>query len=125
MRATLPIAPILLLAACSGGAVAPPAATLSQPEPRPARHMAPHDPVLASVIGADAEALIRQFGQPRLDIRDGDARKLQWSDTACVLDAYLYPADKGGRVTTTFVDTRRADGREVDRVACITALRRN
>jgi hypothetical protein len=87
--------------------------------------MAPHDPVLASVIGADAEALIRQFGQPRLDIRDGDARKLQWSDTACVLDAYLYPADKGGRVTTTFVDTRRADGREVDRAACITALRRN
>jgi hypothetical protein len=125
MRAILPTALILTLAACSGGTVAPPAAALSQPETPHARHAAPHDPVLGSVIGADADALIRQFGAPRLDIRDGDARKLQWSGTACVLDAYLYPAEKGGRATTTFVDARRGDGREVDRADCITAMRRN
>ena len=125
MRNTLPIPLILLLAACGGGEYAPPPATLSQPEPRMVHHAPLHDAALNGVIGADAEGLIRQFGQPRLDIRDGDARTLQWSGTACVLDAYLYPGDHGGRATTTFVDARRGDGRDVDRTACITALRKN
>ena len=77
------------------------------------------------MIGADADALIRSFGPPRLDIRDGDARKLQWSGTACVLDAYLYPGPGGARPSATYIDTRRGDGRDVDRAACITALRKN
>lgn len=124
MRNTLPIPLILLLAACGGGDYAPPPTTVSQPEPHLVHHAPLHDAALNGVIGADAEALIRQFGQPRLDIRDGDARKLQWSGTACVLDAYLYPGDHGGRPTATFVDTRRGDGRDVDRTACITALRK-
>jgi len=122
MRAILPIPLILMLAACGGGEAAQPVAAISQPE---SHHSSAHDPVLGSVIGADAEALIRQFGPPRLDIHDGDARKLQWSGTACILDAYLYPGDHGGRPTATFVDARRGDGRDVDRIACITALRKN
>ena len=125
MRNTLPIPLILLLAACGGGDYAPPVAEVSQPEPHLVHHAPPHDAVVNAVIGADADALIRQFGQPRLDIRDGDTRKLQWSGTACVLDAYLYPGDHGGRPIVTFVDARRGDGRDVDRTACITALRKN
>ncbi len=80
-------------------------------------------PGLEGVIGADAEALTRLFGPPRLDVRDSDARKLQWSGTACILDAYLYPPEGGGRPAATYVDARRGDGRDVDRAACVAALR--
>ncbi|GHC84553.1 hypothetical protein [Novosphingobium pokkalii] len=80
-------------------------------------------PGLEGVIGADGDALVRQFGAPRLDIKEEDARKLQWSGTACILDVYLYPPQAGGRPTATYVDARRGDGREVDRAACVAALR--
>ena len=80
-------------------------------------------PGLEGVIGADGDALIKLFGPSRLDVREGDARKLQWSGPACVLDAYLYPADNGGRSIATYVDARRGDGRDVDRGACVAALR--
>jgi hypothetical protein len=125
MRAMLAIPLIMMLAACGGEEGARPVAATSRPETHPPHHAPVRDPVLGSVIGADADALIRQFGPPRLDIHDGDARKLQWSGTACILDAYLYPGDHGGRASATFVDTRRGDGRDVDRAACITALRKN
>ena len=46
-------------------------------------------PGLEAVIGTDATGLVRLFGPPRLEVVEGDARKLQWSGTACVLDAYL------------------------------------
>lgn len=122
MRALLPIPLILMLAAC-GGESAQPVAAISQPEAR-----LPHRArggAFGGVIGADADALIRQFGPPRLDIHDGDARKLQWSGTACILDAYLYPGAHGEHATATFIDARRGDGRDVDREACIAALRKN
>ncbi|WP_068070693.1 hypothetical protein [Novosphingobium lentum] len=80
-------------------------------------------PGLEGVIGADADQLVRQFGQPRLDIHEEDARKLQWSGTACILDIYLYPPSAGARPSATYVDARRGDGRDVDRAACIAALR--
>jgi hypothetical protein len=124
MRAILPLLLMLMLAACGGVETSRPVAAVSQPEAHLHRTQL-HDPAMAGVIGADADALVREFGPPRLDIRDGDARKLQWSGTACILDAYLYPADHGSRPTATFVDARRGDGRDVDRIACITALRRN
>lgn len=81
-------------------------------------------PGLEGVIGADADQLTRLFGAPRLDIRDEDARKLQWTGPACVLDAYLYEGTRGGRATATYVDARRGDGRDVDRAACVASLRR-
>ena len=80
---------------------------------------------MAGVIGADAEALVRRFGPPRLDIREGDARKLQWLGPSCVLDAYLYPGEHGGRAVATYVEARRGDGQAVDRTACVVALRKN
>jgi hypothetical protein len=125
MRALLPFVLIPLLAACGEAEVTRPVAVVSQPAPHVTHHAPPRDAAMASVIGADADALIRQFGPPRLDIHDGDARKLQWSGTACILDAYLYPTTTGGRLAATYLDTRRGDGRDVDHTACITALRRN
>lgn len=135
MRHVFAFPALLALAACGGStdAVRPlPAPPVAKPL-RPAAPAAIQTqrpkvqlqvlPGLEGVIGADAEALTRQFGAPRLDVRDGDARKLQWSGSPCVLDAYLYPAEGVGRPVTTYVDARRGDGRDVDRAACVAALR--
>lgn len=80
-------------------------------------------PGVEGVIGSSPAELSRQFGSPRLDVWEGDARKLQFSGTACVLDVYLYPPAQGSEPKATYVDARRSDGRDVDRVACIAALR--
>ncbi|MBU6266466.1 MAG: hypothetical protein KGN34_02925 [Sphingomonadales bacterium] len=99
--------------------------------PPPVMHRAPAPsarvlslPGLEGVIGAGEAELARQFGTPRLTVWEGDARKLQFSGTACVLDVYLYPPAPGAEPKATYVDARRAtDGRDVDRAACIAALR--
>lgn len=102
----------------------PPPAVVPKP-PAPTRPTARvlSLPGLEGVIGADADGLIRQFGAPRLDIIEDDARKLQWTGTSCVLDVYLYPPPHGGRATATYLDARTADGRDIDRAACVAALR--
>lgn len=89
--------------------------------PPPQRLVAPG---LEGVIGATRGDLIRQFGTARLDVWEGDARKLQYAGTACVLDIYLYPSAPGREPQATYVDARRAsDGKDVDRASCIGALR--
>ncbi len=81
-------------------------------------------PGVEGVIGASGAELVRQFGQPRLDVMEGDARKLQYSGSACVLDLFLYPPAAGREPQATYVEARRAsDGQDVDRAACIAALR--
>ncbi len=82
-------------------------------------------PGLESVIDKDAAALVRQFGKPQLEVREGDMRKLQFAGEPCVLDVYFYPLRPGGEPVATYVDARRAsDGLDVDRAACIAALTR-
>jgi hypothetical protein len=81
-------------------------------------------PGLEGVIGASAGELARQFGTPRLEVWEGDARKLQFIGTSCVLDVYLYPASAGREPQASYLDARRAsDGKDVDRGSCIAALR--
>jgi hypothetical protein len=82
-------------------------------------------PGLAGIIGAGEGALTDMFGQPRLRVREGDALKLQFSGRACVMDIFLYPLSQGASQSAAHVETRRAsDGQDVDRAACISALRR-
>lgn len=82
-------------------------------------------PGLEGVIGKDETALANLFGAPRLNVKEGDARKLQFIGEACVLDIYLYPLRAGGEPSATYVDARRAsDGLDVDRANCVAALRR-
>ena len=82
-------------------------------------------PGLEGVIGQSATGLQAQFGAPRLDVIEGDARKLQFSGEPCVLDIYLYPLRPGAEPTATYVDARRAsDALDVDRASCVAALRR-
>jgi hypothetical protein len=135
---TLALVP--LLAACSsaggGGKVRPtrpaavkPAKPARAPVRQPAKRPPPPAeihmvPGLESVIGASASQLTRQFGTPRLDVWEGDARKLQFSGTPCILDIYLYPSAPGREPQATYVDARRAsDGRGVDRAGCAAALK--
>lgn len=76
-------------------------------------------------MGKTADQLARLFGDPQADVAEPPARKLQFSGGACVLDAYLYPPRGGGEGRVTHIDARRKDGTEVDRVACVNALRRH
>lgn len=82
-------------------------------------------PGLEEVIEHNAASLTRRFGDPRLDVREGDMRKLQFAGEPCVLDVFLYPLREGQEPVATYVEARRAsDGQEVDRAACVAALRR-
>ena len=134
----------LLLAACLAACTAiPPAEQPSRPPARPpVTGVPPTRPVappatqfrppevqriagLEAVLEQDAATLQSLFGQPRLDLREGDVRKLQFVGTACVLDVFLYPLRTGAEPVATYVEARRAsDGQEVDRVACAQALQR-
>jgi len=133
----LPLLLLPLIAACGeGGPVAStprpasrapsgravPVAPRRQPVPAPVVMTAPG---LEGVIGGRAGDLTRLFGPPRLDVQEGDARKLQFAGAACVLDVYLYPQGAGAEPRATYVDARRGtDARDVDRAACVAALRR-
>ena len=79
---------------------------------------------LEGVMGRSAHMLEEEFGRPDLDIREGDARKLQFSSRICVLDAYLYPPSQGKEAVVRYVDARLPDGRDFDRASCVAALSR-
>ena len=82
-------------------------------------------PGLESVIGADARGLSEIFGPARLTVPEGDAVKLQFAGQPCVLDVFLYPLRPGGQPAATHVEARRSsDGQDVDRAACVAALKR-
>jgi hypothetical protein len=129
---------IPFLAACgaaSGGKVQSASANVTKPSGSPRNVRAPSRykprtpqvqslPGLEGVIGSTPADLTRQFGPARLDVWEGDARKLQFSGNACVLDVYLYPTEPGRDPQATYIDARNpADGADIDRAACVTALR--
>ncbi len=141
MRLIAAISASLLLSACaaspSGVPGAPPAQT-PPPQSAPVPPSAPPPPPVAGfrlpeimsgpglsgVIEVDGDTLIRQFGPARLDVREGDMRKLQFAGPPCVMDIFLYPLRPDAEPVATWIETRRAsDGAEVDRLACIQALR--
>lgn len=147
-RSIIALALVPLLAACGGGgsgsgkvqsAGTRPAATTPRPAARtparpparpalrpPQRAQVLVAPGLEGVVGAGPAELARQFGPARLDVWEGDARKLQFVGPACVLDVFLYPAATGREPAATYVEARRtSDGQDVDRAACIAALRKS
>jgi hypothetical protein len=117
IRATLVLLPVVALSACAGDGTAPRTRMPVTYVPVPTAAAAGLD----RVIGQPAGALLGLFGQPAADIREGSARKLQFGNATCVLDAYLYP--KGtGEPLVTYIDARRTDGSPVDRASCVGAL---
>jgi hypothetical protein len=126
----------LTMAACTstGGGVAsapkPPKRTSGVPSVRQPTRTPTRDaqvqmaPGLEGVIGANQGQLVRLFGPPRLDVWEGDARKMQFTGTACVLDVFLYPSTTSKEPHASYVDARRSsDGQDVDRGACVAALK--
>jgi len=123
-------AALALLAAMglsSCGPMIPPAArpTFTPATPRPSQS-APALPERqdgSGLIGSEARALVRQFGEPRLDIRDPAARKLQFSNGRCILDAYLYSSGARREPVVTYAEARTMDGTTMDVAACVGQLR--
>ena len=113
----LALLPALTLAACATTtATAPRVEAPRIPVPLPTAG-------LESVMGQNANALVRLFGTPDADVRDGTARKLQFASAICVLDAYLYPQGKE-EPRVTWLDARERDGSPIDRASCVAALSR-
>lgn len=118
MKTLLPLLPLLLLAAC--GDVPPPQA--AAPPPKALPPASPAGP--ERILGRTAAMLIQTFGEPDLDVREGPARKLQFSSGACVLDAYLSAPQPGREPIVRHVDTRLPNGDDIDTASCIAAMTR-
>lgn len=124
LRLWATIAVMLALTACSGAKPAATAPASVGMRPAPASASAANFTGLGAVMGKDARSAGALFGAPRLDIKDGAGRKLQFSNQACVLDIYYYALRAGAEPVATHVDARTPDGRDVDRAACADALKR-
>lgn len=121
MRRLLPLAGLLVAGQLIAGCAATP--------PPPAQSAAPAKPAVierpegGSLIGLSGTELGTRFGLPRLNVREGEGTKLQWTAPACVLDAYLYPPGAGGGLPrVTHVESRDSQGRDVDQARCIAAI---
>ncbi len=79
---------------------------------------------LDRVMGKDANMLVSLFGPAAQDVREDRARKLQFAGSNCILDAYLYPPRKGAEPVVTYLAARTTDGRDADKLGCVTALSR-
>ena len=126
-----------LLAACAP--TAPPASTPPPLKPiAPALVLPPRTPEkmeqrsatvhllpgLEGVIGATPAELSKLLGPPRLDVIEGDARKLQFAGESCVLDIYFYPKSRANELAATYTEARNPiTGQTTDSVACVNTLR--
>jgi hypothetical protein len=107
----------LFLAACAARPEVP------APTPVPVAAPPPARPRTSAVIGLTAQELVGHFGNPALQVREGVGLKLQFRSPRCILDAYLYPPERGSGVQrVTYVDTRLPSGAAADQAACISAL---
>lgn len=118
MRRLAGFAATLTLAACAAPQAGPP--VIAPPPPQLYRSQSGLD----RVLGQNADAVVRLFGAPELDVREGNSRRLQFGSAICVLDAYLYPERSGAMPRVTHIDARDRQGRDFDRASCIAALSR-
>jgi hypothetical protein len=116
---------VAALAATLGGCAATAVPRPAQPAVRPAPPPTP--PRITqnnSLVGREANAALSLFGKPRLDVREGMGRKLQFAGSPCILDIYYYAPRQGAEPIATHVDARTPDGRDANIDSCITALQR-
>jgi hypothetical protein len=113
MRFLIP-ASMLLLAGCAS-TPAPP------PKVEPTKPVVVEKVERGPLVGLSANELVSRLGTPRLQVKEGDGTKLQFANTACVIDAYLYPGSSG-TPRVSHVDTRTRDGRNAEQQSCIDSI---
>ena len=109
---------IALMLVVSGCATPPP----PKPSAVPTVSVPMRPTGLERVLGQNARALAALFGTPDQDVKETDARRLQYAGPFCILDAYLYPARSGAEPVVTYVDARQPNGKDIDRASCVAAL---
>lgn len=121
---------LMLVSACSVSPSGPGVGTVSS-APRPAAPAFRAPAVMGTaglegIIGERAGSLVRRFGEARIDLAEGDARKLQFTSDRCVLDVFLYPLESNAEPVATHVVAReRKGGGETDRAGCIGDIERS
>lgn len=124
-RAIASIAALLFVGACASGPVTPRVSTA--PAAPSAEFRAP--PIMRGadsngIIGQSAAALMSEFGMARIDLTEGDARKLQFVSATCVLDIFLYPLEAGREPVATHIETRlRRGGMRTERASCVAEVK--
>lgn len=109
------------LGGCGATAVPRPVQPAARPVPPPT---APRITQNNSLVGHNANAALSLFGKPRLDVKEGMGRKLQFAGTPCILDIYYYAPKQGSEPVATYVDARTPDGRDANVDSCVTALQK-
>jgi hypothetical protein len=116
MRRAIVLSAALSLAACATQPT--PVQTEQQQAPPPASVNA-----RGYLIGLTAEQLVQRFGNPALQIREGNSWKLQFRSGLCVLDAYLYPGANGQMTyRVTYVETRTPSLGSIGQTECISSF---
>ncbi len=80
--------------------------------------------VAGDMLGRTEKSLRAQYGDPRLDIREGEGRKMQYLTKKCVVDIYLFPPSAGKEAQVVHIDARDDAGRDLDRDGCVQQLSR-
>ncbi|MEO7635180.1 MAG: hypothetical protein ABIS38_05985 [Sphingomicrobium sp.] len=75
------------------------------------------------LIGLNPSQLVSRLGNPALQVREGSSVKLQFRNTRCVLDAYLYPQTVND-LRVTHIDTRAPSGVDTNQTVCIATFER-
>ncbi len=115
----LPALAVLALSACAAPQAAGPVVPARKPL---STSVAPTGSARGPLIGQTAAGLAGLFGPARQEAYELDARRMQWSNGRCVLDAYLYAKGRSDR-RVTYVDARDLDGAPLDADACADTLR--
>jgi hypothetical protein len=108
--------------------------TKASPSRRPPKYIPPpNQPIYRTpspastsdgISGMTARELVSRYGQAQQDVREEGARKLQFANQFCIMDAYLYPPAKGKTPVVSYVATRLPDGRSAERNSCLMSLQK-
>lgn len=130
LRSSVTALAALSLGACATGvedfakapesASRPPIVLPSQPRTPPAQVL--NERGLRAIIGKDTTAVLARLGAPRIDLTEGDVRKLQFANRTCVLDVFFYPNGTGNSQVATHIEARLRTGAATDRAECLSAL---
>ena len=97
-----------------------PASATAPQKPTPVPVVVQPAPVVRDPAGLDGltpQQLVGKLGSPALQIREGSSLKLQFRNSRCVIDAYLYPT--AGIVRVEHIDTRAPSGVKANEQVCV------